>query len=211
MGEPLKHLPRRLLRGALRLPARRVRRWLGVPAPVERVETAYVAFLSDEAHNYVRRLQLSIRDRYGSNPGLGATPHVTLKLGFPVADLAPFAAHLDELAAGTAPVEIRLRGFGFFEDGIAFLDVETNPALEQLRRRVLDELRARHGVQPYPLEGDAYRFHVTVAYGLGRAGFERLRGELARESVEFRFPLRALGLLCDTGTHWVTYRRASLA
>lgn len=201
--------PLRLVRRALARPEGLVRRWLGRPS-VGAGEAAYVGFLSDEAHNYVRDLQLSILRRHGRNPGLAAPPHVTLKLGFPAPDLAPFAAYLDELAATAAPVEVRLSGFDFFEEGIAFVDVAPNAGLDALRRRIVRELHERHQVPPHPLEGDAYRFHVTVAYGLGTEAFARLRAELAGETPAFAFTLRSLGLLCDVGTHWITSRRGSL-
>jgi 2'-5' RNA ligase len=170
-----------------------------------------VALVSDAAHNYVRRLQVSILRQCGKNPGLTATPHITLKLGFSVPEIEPFEKYFDELLEDVEPMEVCLRDFAFFDEGIVFMDVERNPRLEELRRRIVRELSERHGIRPYALEGDVYRLHATVAHGLSRHDFARLRRELGPVKAELRFVLQTLGLLCHTGSQWITYRRGTLS
>jgi 2'-5' RNA ligase len=174
-------------------------------------ELAVVALLSDEAHNYVRALQRSLAREFGIELDLTATPHITLKLGFPTADLDPFASYLDHLLQDVDPFDICLTGFDAFPEGIVFMDVARNAPLEALRRRVVADLAERHKVPPYPLEGDAYRLHVTLASDLSRRDLQRMREHLDHERAEFRFELRALGLLCHTRGRWVTYRRGTLS
>jgi 2'-5' RNA ligase len=180
-----------------------------VPAPS--YEVALVALVSDAAHNYVRALQVSLAQQFGIGLDLTATPHITLKLGFRATDLAPFAAYLDRLVEEVEPFEIMLRDFDAFAGGVVFMDVAPNAPLEALRRRVVAELAERHGVPPYPLEGDAYRLHVTIASDLSRRDLRRVRGLLDTVRAEFRFNLRSLGLLCHTRGRWITYRRAELS
>ena len=174
-------------------------------------EIAYVILVSSEVHNYMTRLQLDILRRYGANPGLTASPHITLKLGFEVSEIEPFAAYLDRIAGDIEPFEICVRNIDVFDGGIIFLDVEQDPRLENLRRRILRDLSEKYGVEPYPLEGDQYRFHATLAYGLSNRDFERAWKELKDLKVEFRFVFDTLGLFCHTGDGWITYRRAVLS
>lgn len=179
------------------------------PSPDRPFELAFVILTSDEVHNHVRRQQLELLRRHGANPALRATPHITLKLGFPAVTLEPFERFLDELAADLAPFEIRLPGYGSFDEGILYLDVERTSPLEALRRRIVGELAARFGVRPLALEeGDRFHFHATLAYGLSRSDFERARGALRHTPLDFRFQVERLALLCHTGSEWVTYRRA---
>ena len=186
---------------------RAARRALGRPVRPGPLQLAYVALLDDAAHNYVSALQLSIQRQYGANPALEAPPHITLKLGFAAPNLASVERHFDRLLKEAGSIEVCLRGFGFFDEGIAFMDVEPNPRLEALRRRLVDELAAQHGIRPHPLEGDLFRFHVTVAYDLSGQDFARLREQLRPLTTELRFVLPALALLCRTGHHWVVYKR----
>jgi len=174
-------------------------------------EIAYVILVSDEAHNYMSKLQIDILKKYGMNPGLKATPHITLKLGFEASGLEPFERYFDKLVSEVEPFEICIKNIGFFDEGIIFMDVEHNPRLEKLRRRILKDLSEQHGVEPYPLEGDRYHFHATLAYGLSNRDFARARQTLKDIKVEFRFTLDALALFCHTGDEWIAYKRATVS
>ncbi len=172
---------------------------------------ALCALLDDRVHDEARGLQRMLEVRYGTNPSLQAPPHVTLKLGFEAAGPEPLERYLDELAASTEPFEVGVGDLGFFDEGIVFLEVERHPRLEALRRRILADLAARLGVQPYPLEaGDAFRFHVTLAHGLAPAAFADARASLPVSRPPVRFRLDRLALLYAAGPGWVTGRTATL-
>lgn len=183
---------------------------IGRAANFKRLEIAFVLPLSDEAHNYMRRIQVAILRRRGTIGALTATPHITLKLGFKTSDLGGFEEYLDELARVTPPVDIRLNGFDRFEEGIIFLDVEPDPALEQLRRRIVQDLIVRFGIPPSPLEGDRFHFHATLAHGLTKRQFETEFQSVTGPAPHFTFKARSLAILCHMGSHWITYRRANL-
>jgi 2'-5' RNA ligase len=203
-GNPIARKASEIARGvASRLGIRRAARF-------RRLEMAYVLLLDDEAHNYMSRLQIEILRRCGRNDGLAAPPHITLKLGFKALELTVFEKYLDDLAATTAPVSICLRDFASFDEGIVFLDVEPNAALDELRRRIVRELAGRFGIAPRPLEGELFRFHATLAYGLPKKHFEREVALLSRMRPSFRFEARSIAMLCHTRDHWIVYRRATL-
>jgi 2'-5' RNA ligase len=173
---------------------------------------AALAALPDQrVHDAARSLQLELERRYGANPGLDAPPHITLKLGFEVGRWEPFERYLDELAATTEPFELAVGDLGFFDEGVVFLEVERHPRLEALRRRILADLRARFGVEPYLLEaGDAFRFHVTVARDLAPVAFADARRSLQVSRPALRFRLERLALLRSAGEGWVAGRTATL-
>ena len=173
-------------------------------------EVAFVLPLADEAHNFLTALQVEIFRRHGVNDALLAVPHVTLKLGFMTPDLGPFADYIDEVARTTDALPIVLRGIRSFDEEVIFLDVEQTPALDQLRRRIVRELSDRFHVPPKEYEDDRFHFHVTLAYGLPRPAFEEELAHLTRLDPAFRFEAQTLAMLCHTGDHWVTYRRAAL-
>lgn len=174
------------------------------------LHVGYAILVSDEVRAYAAAVGADLARRFGTNPAPREEPHITLKQAFEVPSLEPHERYLDELAAGIEPFEIVLSDIGFFEPDIIFLDVEPDPRLETLRRKVLRDLGERFRVRPYPLEGDAYHFHATLAQGLPPAATAEARRMLAAGGVRFRFAFDTLGLLYHTGEHWTVHKKAAV-
>ncbi len=198
-------LQRSSLRAWLRSLASRLR-----ARPLDELPLALVIPLDGEAADQVTQLQVSILRKYRRNPGLEASPHITLKLGFNVRDSAPFEKYLAKLANEVVPFEIVIKGFDSFDEGILFLDVEANPELEKLRQRILFDLAGQWGIQALPIEDSRFRFHVTLAYGLSKREFAELRDSFASQGIQFRFGARHIDLFYHTGQQWVTLKRVIL-
>ncbi len=176
--------------------------------PLATLPLAVVIPLDDAASEFATRVKLDLLRKYGRNPGLDSVPHLSLKMGFAVADPEPIAQSVDRLAGGTEPFEIRLRDYGFFDEGILFLDTVPEPKLEALRQCVLAELRENHGIEALPVEGAGFHFHVTLAYGYRPREFGEIRQDFRQRKADLTFTARHLELFCHTGLQWVTYHRA---
>ena len=164
--------------------------------PGRTFELAYVILVSDEVHNYMSKLEIDLMKQYGAHEGLKAAPHITIKLGFHVADIGPF--------------EICVKNFGFFDEaGIIYMDVVHTPELDSLRRRIVNDLSIQHGIKPNALEGDQYHFHATLAY-LSKNDFSRARREFEHVKIKRQFVMNTLGLICHTGDGWITYKGGRL-
>jgi 2'-5' RNA ligase len=98
----------------------------------------------------------------------------------------------------------------FPDDGVVFLRVLAPPELESLRLDVLRELGTRFKVKPRDVEGDAYRFHATLAYNLPPGTADSAWSAVADAEAQFTFEADAFGLFYYTGTEWILYRRARL-
>lgn len=176
------------------------------------MQLGFAILVSDEVHNTIRRIQLAIAQACGSNPALKLAPHVTLKQAFHAKALAPIEDYFDALAAKIEPIELHLRGVDSFEqEGVVFLSVEPNPALEALRLRVLSDLRERFKVKPVDIEDQRYRFHVSLTYELSGESLQRARQVVESMASDFRFPMETLALFCYTGEDWVVYKRSRIA
>lgn len=178
--------------------------------PIEQVQLALVIPVDEKFAQEVTRIQIEILRKYGRNPGLQAYPHITLKMGFSARDIAPFEKYVEKLASEVPSFEIAVRNFDSFEDGILFLNVEPNPALDRLRQRVLFDLMEGHGIKPEEIEGAQFRFHVTLAHGLANPEFDELRESFATREMQFKFNARHIDLFCHTGQQWVSYIHAAM-
>ncbi len=178
--------------------------------PLVTLPLAVVIPLDDAVAAFATRVKLDLLRKYGRNPGLDSFPHISLKMGFEAADPEPFADCVERLAGEFAPFEICLRDYGFFDEGILFLDTVPDPRLEPLRQRVLGELKDRHGVEALPIEGAGFHFHVTLAYGYRPREFGEIRADFQQRKADRKFTARHLDLFCHTGRQWVTYHRARL-
>jgi 2'-5' RNA ligase len=172
---------------------------------------AYVILLPDNVHNFVRRVQADVYTRYDASPfTLPLEPHVTLKQPFAASEIAPHEDYLDRLAAETEPFELLLRGLAVFEgdEGVLFLDVEQDPRLLRLQRRILHELE----LEPVEFESGEprpYYFHATIATGLAPTDLADAQARHAT-TPEFRFQLERLGLFRETLETWTLYKRSKL-
>ena len=213
LSQFLKSLPYRVGPGIRKLIARSQHGKKPEPA-VRRL--GYVILVSDEVHNYMRKLAVAILHACGANSGLKPSqhlpsPHITLKQAFAVQTLEPFEQYFDRLASEVEPFEIVMRGVGVFDQGIIFLDVVEDRRLTTLRLRILRDLAEQFGVKPQPLEDERYHFHATLAYGLSEADFAQARQVLQNIKVEFRFMFNTLGMFYHTGDEWITYKRSRVA
>ena len=179
--------------------------------PDEPVTAAIVLPLGAASSNWMARAQLELLRRRGSNPAVEATPHVTLKLGFKVADPGAVADWLERLAHDLPALRLTLRGGGLFPEGIVYVDVVVTPEMEQVRQRILRGLSTEFGVKPAPIEGDSFKFHATLAYGLPRPVLEGELRALLATGVEFHETVSSVELWTHVGTHWFPYRRVALS
>jgi len=175
------------------------------------MQLGYVIPVSIEVHDAMRKLQLALLKEHGSRVRIEGIPHITLKQGFEIKEVEPFERYLDVLVSETAPFDVHVRDVGLFEEGIVFLGVVETPPLVALRKRIVGDLATRLGIAPSPLEGDRYRFHVTLAQGLEPSSLRRARRELQETSPDFRFRCDTVGLLLHTGREWISYKSAKLA
>lgn len=174
------------------------------------MQLAVVILLDDETAHHSNAVRNGIYRKYGRNPALDAHPHITLKMGFPAQDTAPFENFVEQIAANTAPFEVSLRDFGFFDEGILFLNVEPNHELENLRQRVLTGLLEQYGVTAEVVEGPQFHFHVTLAYGLSKRDFAELKESFSQQELRVAFQAKHINLFRHTGRQWVTCNRAPL-
>lgn len=180
-----------------------------------------VALLADEM---TQRLVDQIRQELGVSvatlPRMPLPAHLSLKQPFVCKELAPVEAWLERLASSLSPIEIALERLyhGQYEgQGILGLAAAETACLRALHNRINAELLAVVADPAAPFDGDAYRFHVTVAMGpLGVDNpYRRYHDAMADPHLDHIMFARQLALFVCAGAlptpqDWRLYRSLTL-
>lgn len=174
----------------------------------------YAVLLDDASHNYARKMELDISERFQTRGGLRQSPHITIKPPFTVETLDPFIEYFDQLARTTEPFEITLDGIDFFEPKVIFINVEKNHYLHDLHQKIVADLQTNQGIEPNPkTEGENVRFHSTLAVAdLTEENFYKAKEHLKDEHPRFTFKASTLGFFYHLSPEegWIIYRRAKM-
>lgn len=132
------------------------------------MRTAIALVVDDDFANRMTSFSLRGRD-YGFNfRVLRLPPHVSLKQPFVVKDFERFDEYFEEFARRTEPQQLRFDGFSFWgdaEEGVVMANVVESARLRQLHAQLNTELEQTFGETQADFDGDAYKFHLTVAIG----------------------------------------------
>jgi len=97
---------------------------------------------------------------------------VSLKQPFVVNDFERLEKYFEEFARRIEPQQLNFDGFRFWgsaEEGVVMADVIASTRLRQLHMQLNTELEQTFGETQADFDGEAYRFHLTVAIGESRA------------------------------------------
>lgn len=166
--------------------------------------------------NHIRQLELKMAFSLGENPGLNQPPHITVKRPFDITtveQLNEIRQLTADIAANASAFKLAYQRVNNFGESTLFLSVTANERLSALHADLSEKLRATFGESTVvPHEGDAMRFHTSLATGL-KGNDMQLAREAVQDSVtafNARFEKIALFLnLTDTG-QWVVIHEALL-
>jgi 2'-5' RNA ligase len=148
-----------------------------------KMRTAIALLVDDDFANRLATFTFRCLD-FGFNLRILRLPaHVSLKQPFVVNDFERFEEYFEEFARRIEPQQLRFDGFVFWgdaEEGVVAAHVAENTRLRQLHSQLNAELEQAFGETRADYDGDAYRFHLTVAIGASRADlFSQLQAEVA--------------------------------
>jgi 2'-5' RNA ligase len=173
----------------------------------------FAILLDDESHNFARKMELELCDKFNLCWGLKQSPHVTIKSPFDTNKLEPFVKYLENLAKNCKSFDVELNGFNYFEPKVIFLNVKENPPLKKLHFKILEDMKKKFKIEPHELEGKRIKFHSTLALGdVTKAKFQKAKEYLKRYKPKFKFKAKTLGIFYYLGEEagWVIVRRIKL-
>jgi len=137
------------------------------------MKAAFILPVDYRVHNFIRKLEHSIDQRYGTHfLSTWVPPHISLKLSFRIPSLVEVEEYFDRLAAGIQPIRITLDRLelstwfdGDEDQGVLWLAVRENRRLRDLHLRINRELAARFENTRARYDGPDFRFHASVAIG----------------------------------------------
>ncbi|HLD18458.1 MAG TPA: 2'-5' RNA ligase family protein [Candidatus Nanoarchaeia archaeon] len=177
------------------------------------MKLGFAVLLGDESHNFARKIELELCNKFGLCWGLKQSPHITIKAPFNVKNVDPFVRYLEDLARKTKPFEIQLEGFGYFEPRVIFLNVKQNTKLKTLHFSILKDMKKSFHIKPHALEGEKIRFHCTLALqDVTKKKLRNAKEYLRQYHPRFRFKAKSLGVFLYLGKEagWIILSKVKL-
>lgn len=168
------------------------------------MKATIVLIANTEAENFGKKLMLKAH-RYG-NLGfeMARLPqHISLKQPFKIPDLKSMESFFDEFVKNIFPIDIEFeclelfptKVLGGFDSGCLTLRVKKTQTLENIQKRLNEELTKKFG--PCPAEhDDDYIFHMTFAIGGGDfISYQKTYEKLKNDNFIRKYRFDKLGLL----------------
>jgi len=174
----------------------------------------FAILLEDEPHNFLRKVELELCEKFSLCWGLKQSPHITIKAPFETNKLDLFVDYLESLAKEINPFEVELDGFNSFGKNVIFLDVKENQQLKDLHFKILNDLLSKFGINQHELEGKNVKFHSTIASGdVTEEKFREAKQYLKKHNPKFKFTAKTLGIFYYLGkdSGWIIVRRIELS
>lgn len=153
-----------------------------------KMRTALALLVDDDLANKFSAYALRCRNYGFSLQVLRLPPHVSLKQTFVVKDFERFERYFAEFAGRLEPQHLKFEGFTFWgntEHGIVAARVAASARLLEIHSQLNAKLEQRFGDTQADFDGDAYRFHLTVAIGSYRSDLlPQLRTDIAAWKME---------------------------
>lgn len=178
------------------------------------MEAAFVVLTDGEIYNYVRSLQVGIRNLFGAKESLKLEPHFTIKYAFNISDLEQIEQYFDCLVKDTKPFEAIVDGIDSFETKVVFLKIAENEILTNIHLGILKDVEQKIFIAPSEYEGKNLHFHITLAYkDISEEIFRKIMENFQNEKPYIKFTVKKLGLYLrlDPDENWFIYKEGRLS
>lgn len=122
--------------------------------------------LEGESAEEVDKLRHSIAEKFSVQGALRLPPHLTLFYPFEVeqSGLEIVSGALSEIVRDVRSFAVKIMGFNHFDEKVWFLDVEQSEQLLNLRKRLVEIMGVKFGINEDTKGRKDVHFHVTLAY-----------------------------------------------
>ncbi len=177
----------------------------------KKTENLYFIAIIPPEPLYTETLTLKnhFKDQYNSKAALNSPPHITLHMPFKwrATKETELVSSLEKFSAKQKPFEIRLTGFGSFEQRVIFLDVKKDEKLELLQKQLKRFCKVELNLFNADYREFAYHPHITLAFrDLKKAAFYKAWEELKEKKLEANFTLGSIALLKHNGKVWNVFK-----
>ncbi|UXP34028.1 2'-5' RNA ligase family protein [Reichenbachiella agarivorans] len=166
----------------------------------------FLAIVPDQPlKDQVHELKLETAQRYGSKAALKSPPHITLHMPFQWRDdrEEQLIEVLQSFRFDNYPIDIRLKGFGFFPPRVIFISVEENEALKELQKHLCDHIRRELNVFNATYKDMGFHPHMTIAFrDLKKSVFPEAQRDFAQREFADTMKIDGFTLLKNTEKHW---------
>lgn len=161
------------------------------------MKIGFAILLDDQCHNFARKLEIELYEKFGLSWGFKRNPHITLKYPFEAEEIELIEKYLENLAGRIKQFDIEFSGFNYFDDRVVYLDVKENFLLKKLHLKIVEGLEKKFNVKLDKFEGDNINFHSTVAAdNVTKTKFQEVKSYLKKYRPKLKFRAKELGIFC---------------
>jgi len=156
----------------------------------------------------VTSIKQEIFEKYKSAHTLKSPAHITLQKPFSRTEQAEpsLLEFLEKIVDSISPFEIRLSGFGHFENRVLFINVLQNVCLKEVHRKLQQGLKEELNFSEKEIEIN-FTPHMTVAHkDLSPPMFKAAWQEFQNRKIECSFKAENLCLLKHNDKNWETFK-----
>lgn len=167
---------------------------------------------SSSAREELQRYKFIFKDEYGSKASLNSPPHITLHMPFrfPPKKEGKLLYHLGKVVEGIQPLEVKLDGFGAFGPRVIYVNVVSNPALNEVQQKVVETCRKDLKLMNANYRKQAFHPHITLAFrDLKKPAFAEAWARFKEEDYKASFMVNEILLMQHDGKMWQTHTRFS--
>ncbi|MFY0625372.1 MAG: 2'-5' RNA ligase family protein [Reichenbachiella sp.] len=150
-------------------------------------------------------LKEQLAEKYNCKSALKSPPHITLHMPFQWRsdreDL--LIEKLREFDFSGFSIDILLKGFGFFDPGVVFVDVVENENLTKLQSELIGYIRKSFNLFNANYKDKPFHPHVTIGFrDIKKSLFPEIKAEYMLREFEGKFQTSGFHLLKHNGKTW---------
>jgi 2'-5' RNA ligase len=156
-----------------------------------------------------QELKLYFREQYKSKASLNSPPHITLHMPFRWKEKKEedLIGSLEKFTLHFSPFSLSLKNFSCFSPKVIFIDVTTNPSLNELQKELHKFCKRELNVFNADYKEQAFYPHLTLAFrDLKKPAFQKAWDEFKDKNFKADFVVEKITLLKHTGRVWRPFK-----
>lgn len=160
---------------------------------------------SEPIYSLANNLKIHLKDKYNTKAALNSPPHITLHMPFRIKQKkeSELVTQLNKTFQNREAFNMRLSGFGHFDERVLFINVFKTQALQDLTTDLKNAMKRSFNIFNADYKSRGFNPHLTIAFrDLKKKAFNEAWEELQSTKFEEEAEVAGFSLLKHDGSKW---------